>query len=194
MNFLAHAFLSGEDKDLIIGNFIADAVKGKDYEGYREGIIKGILLHRKIDTFTDNNEVVAQTNKRLRSYFGKYASVVSDIYYDHFLAHYWKDYSGEPLEVFTRTVYSIIRAEQQIMPEEVNHFFPYMEKQDWLYNYKSMQGLERVFAGMSRRAKFDSKMEKGVFVLKEHYEVFEDEFRSFFPQIQAYVLSEIRKM
>ncbi len=191
MNFLAHAFLSGADKDLIIGNFIADAVKGKEYQSYREGIIKGILLHRKIDSFTDHHEIVSQTKSTLRPYFGKYSAVVSDIYYDHFLALHWSEYSSEPLEKFTLHIYSIIEAEHALMPEEVKHFFPYMVKQNWLYNYQSFQGMERVFSGMSRRAKFDSKMENGVMVLKEHYKTFEEEFRLFFPQLQQYVLQEI---
>jgi acyl carrier protein phosphodiesterase len=191
VNFLAHAYLSGGDKDIIIGNFIADAVKGKEYHTYRDGIIKGILLHRKIDTFTDSHPVVAQTKARLRTHFGKYSSVVSDIYYDHFLAIYWNEFSSESLSEFTENIYSIIRSEQHIMPEEVNYFFPYMVKQNWLFNYQSFQGLERVFSGMSRRAKFESHMENGVIVLKEHYTAFEEEFRSFFPHLQQYVSSEI---
>ncbi len=190
MNFLAHAFLSGGERDLIIGNFIADAVKGKDFLTYSPGIIKGILLHRKIDTFTDRHEIVAQTKAKLHAHFGKYAPVVSDIYYDHFLALYWKEYSDEPLEAFTENIYSIIQEEHAIMPEEVKYFFPYMVKHNWLYHYQSFQGLERVFEGMSRRAKFDSHMENGVAVLKEHYASLEAEFRLFFPELQRYVMSE----
>lgn len=190
MNFLAHAYLSGGNKDLIIGNFIADAVKGKEYRYYREGIIKGILLHRKIDSYTDSHPVVGKTKSRLRTYFGKYSSVVSDIYYDHFLAYYWNEFSPEPLAEFAENIYSIIRSETHILPEEVNYFFPFMEKQNWLFNYQSFQGLERVFAGMSRRAKFASNMESGVTVLKEHYVAFEEEFRSFFPELQQYVKEE----
>ncbi|HVD99297.1 MAG TPA: acyl carrier protein phosphodiesterase [Cytophagaceae bacterium] len=187
MNFLAHAFLSGDNKDLIIGNFIADAVKGKDFKNYRDGVIRGILLHRKIDTFTDHHKVVALTKSRLRDDFGKYASVVSDIYYDHFLALHWKEYSQESLENFTQNIYHIIQSELELLPEEVKHFFPYMVKQNWLYNYQFFHGLERVFNGMSRRARFDSHMENGVLALKEQYADFEKDFLEFFPQLQEYV-------
>jgi acyl carrier protein phosphodiesterase len=189
VNFLAHAYLSGGIRDLIIGNFIADSVKGKEYHSYREGIIKGILLHRKIDTFTDQHPIVFQTKTILRPYFGKYSSVVSDIYFDHFLALYWNEFSSEPLIDFTAYVYGIIKEELPKLPEEVQYFFPYMVKNNWLYNYQTMYGMERVFEGMSRRAKFDSNMEKGVEVLKENYIFFEEKFRQFFPLLNEYVQS-----
>lgn len=191
MNFLAHAFLSGDDKDLIIGNFIADAVKGKDYQLYREGITKGILLHRKIDAYTDSHPVVAQTKARLRAYFGKYAGVVSDIYYDHFLAIHWASYSAIPLAAYTQSIYSIVRDEYEFLPEEVKQFFPYMVKHDWLYGYRTFEGLDRVFNGMSRRTRFDSKMENGVQVLKEYYQAFDEEFSLFFPELHRYVLEQL---
>ncbi len=193
MNFLAHSLLSGSSRDLIIGNFIADSVRGNQYKDYREGIIKGILLHRKIDSFTDQHPVVGITKTRLRPYFSKYSSVVSDIYFDHFLAHHWRDYSQVPLKEFTENIYSIIRSEIDIMPEGVKYFFPYMEKDNWLYHYHSFFGMEQAFKGMTRRAKFDSKMENAVTVLKENYSFFEEDFRLFFPELQQYVLSEIEK-
>ena len=187
MNFLAHAYLSGGVKDLIIGNFIADAVRGKEYKGYRKGIVDGILLHRKIDTFTDQHPIVAQTRVRLRPHFGKYSPVVSDLYYDHFLALNWNDYSSELLKDFTSKVYAIIEDEIETLPEDVKHFFPYMKKNDWLYNYQTFYGMQRSFEGMARRAKFDSNMEKGVEVLKNEYALFENDFRLFFPQLKEYV-------
>jgi acyl carrier protein phosphodiesterase len=187
VNFLAHAYLSGGEKDLIIGNFIADSVKGKDYSMYREGIVKGILLHRKIDSFTDQHPIVFQTKIILRPYFGKYSSVVSDIYFDHFLALYWNEFSSEPLLGFTEYVYRIIKEELSVLPKDVQYYFPYMVKNNWLYNYQTFYGMERVFEGMSRRAKFDSNMEKGVEVLKENYIFFEEKFRQFFPLLNEYV-------
>lgn len=187
MNFLAHAYLSGGSKDLIIGNFIADAIKGKEYKEYRQGIIDGILLHRKIDTFTDQHQIVAQTRVRLRPYFGKYSPVVSDIYYDHFLALHWSDHSKESLKEFTTNIYATIQDEIVSMPKDVQFFFPYMKKDDWLYNYSTFYGMQCSFEGMLRRAKFDSNMEKGVEVLQKEYVPLEEDFRQFFPELKAYV-------
>ena len=193
MNFLAHSLLSGGSKDLIIGNFIADSIKGNEIKSYREGIVKGIILHRKIDSFTDQHPIVSNTKSKLRPHFSKYSSVVSDIYFDHFLAVHWKDYSAIPLKEFTENIYSIIRTEFDIMPEAVKYFFPYMERDNWLYHYHSFFGMEQAFKGMSRRAKFDSKMENAVAVLKENYQFLENDFKLFFPELQHYVLMEIEK-
>ena len=89
MNFLSHLYLAGDSEELIIGNFIADAVKGSAFNQFSPGIQKGIVLHRKIDTFTDSHPVVELSKQRLRERYKKYASVIIDIYYDHYLAKNW---------------------------------------------------------------------------------------------------------
>ena len=73
MNFLSHLHLSGDSEGLIIGNYIADSVKGSAYNMFSNEIQKGILLHRKIDTFTDNHPTVEQSKKRLREKYKKYS-------------------------------------------------------------------------------------------------------------------------
>jgi acyl carrier protein phosphodiesterase len=186
VNFLAHIYLSGEDKDLMIGNFIADSIKGKDIEKYKPGIIKGIYLHRKIDFFTDQHPIVVQSRAKLHPYFSKFAGVVLDIYFDHFLARHWEQYSDNSLRHYTDTVYNIFRNRLTEFPDEVQRFFPYMEKQDWLYNYQHTAGLQRVFEGMSRRTRFQSNMETAVTVLEDNYETLEKDFSAFFPHLIQY--------
>ena len=57
MNYLAHIYLSGTHTELRFGNFIVDAVQGKEYDICTKGIQDGILLHRAIDTFTDQHTI-----------------------------------------------------------------------------------------------------------------------------------------
>ncbi len=97
MNFLAHIYLSGNSEELIIGNYIADAVKGKQFESYQAGIAQGIILHRKIDTYTDTHAIVDLSKERLRPIYRKYATVIIDVLFDHYLAANWKIYSDMPL-------------------------------------------------------------------------------------------------
>ena len=66
MNFLSHLYLSGESEGLLIGNFIADSLKGSAFNTFSPEIQKGILLHRKIDTYTDSHPIVDESKKRLR--------------------------------------------------------------------------------------------------------------------------------
>ena len=49
MNYLGHALLSGDDENLLTGNFIGDFVKGNSWQNFPEGIGRGVLLHRAIE-------------------------------------------------------------------------------------------------------------------------------------------------
>jgi acyl carrier protein phosphodiesterase len=194
VNYLAHAYLSGDNEELLIGNFIADAVKGKAMDDYAPEIRRGIVLHRAIDAYTDRHPLHKQSRKRLHPKYGHYAGVMIDIYYDHFLARNWSEYSGQSLEEYTRKVYSLLERHRSILPEKINFMLQYMIPQNWLLNYANYEGIKKVFRGMANRTKFDSRMESGVEDLNDHYEAFKDEFVNFFPALENYVLKKLRSI
>jgi acyl carrier protein phosphodiesterase len=190
MNFLAHAYLSGGDEKLLIGNFIADFVKGKSaLQQFPEEIKRGIALHRSIDAFTDVHPTVTVSKTRLREKYRHYAGVIVDIFYDHFLAKNWERYHHLPLDKFASSVYSTIQANHGMLPERVNDFFPYMMRQNWLVNYSKVAGINRALTGMSRRTPYDSKMDEATHELTHFYNDFEDEFLLFFPELKNHVES-----
>lgn len=191
MNFLAHLYLSGNSEELIIGNFIADAVKGNNLAHLPNNIQKGIVLHRKIDTFTDSHPIVEQSKERLRKNYKKYAAVIVDIYYDHYLAKNWHSYSQINLEQFTQHIYKLVQQYHTMLPEKSAHFAMYMIRYNILYQYAHIEGIEQVLKGMAKRASFISNMEYAVNDLQEHYSLFENEFRQFFPELQRYIENEI---
>ncbi len=172
---------------MILGNFIADHVKGSDVLKYPEKVRKGIKMHRAIDTYTDQHPVVKQSIARLRADFRKYAGVVVDMYYDHYLSAQWDEYSDQNLHDFTKTRYEILNTFQPILPVRSARLLFYMEKQNWLQSYSSFDGMQQAFNGMSRRTTFESNMELAVVNLKDGYLEFGHEFRQFFPDLQAYV-------
>lgn len=191
MNFLAHLYLSGENNDMIIGNFIADHVKGSSMGLYREGIRAGIILHRAIDFYTDTHPVVRQAVQRLRPDYHKYAGVIVDMYFDHFLAALWNDWSAEPLKQFTARMYAILNDSFQILPPRTRHMLPHMVEFDWLFNYGNFKGLNLALSGMARRTTFLSNMETAAEKLSSDYAFYEESFRKFFPDLVAYV-DEVR--
>lgn len=193
MNYLAHLFLAGTNPEFILGNFIADHVKGSDILKYSETVQKGISMHRAIDTYTDQHPVVKQSIARLRPDFHKYAGVIVDMYYDHFLSAHWNEYSPADLLSFTHTRYDILNTFQPILPTRSARLLFYMEKQNWLLSYGNFDGLQQAFNGMARRTTFVSNMEHAVANLKEDYTEFGNEFRQFFPELQLFVI-EILKM
>lgn len=180
MNFLSHLHLSGDSEGIIMGNFIADSVKGSAYNKYSPEIQQGILLHRKIDSFTDTHAIVEQSKQRLRSKYHKYASVIVDIYYDHYLANNFHLYSDIALNDFTTKIYSIVLKHHHIMPEKSVRFTEYMLKHNILFAYSTLAGIEKVLKGMAYRSKFESNMEHAINDLQEHYLLFEEEFKLFF--------------
>lgn len=184
MNFLAHFYLSGNDTGLLLGNFLADAVKGKKYLDFSPEIQRGILMHRFIDHFTDTHEVTEQTKVRLRPRFHHYAPVVVDVFFDHFLAKNWSNYSDIPLGDFAEKTYATLYAHSDVFPEKSKHILKYMEMHDWLSTYASVEGIDGVMRGMARRTPFVSGMEKSGEALVEHYAAYEADFDAFFPQLQ----------
>jgi acyl carrier protein phosphodiesterase len=183
MNFLAHIYLSFEDDEITIGNFIADSIRGKKYKHLPKRIQKGILLHRAIDTFTDSHPIPRQSSKRLHKNFSHYSRVIVDIYYDHFLAKNWKRYSETPLAVFVEEFYDLLKANFEILPEGVKHMMRYMIADNWLLNYAQMEGIGRVLNGMNRRTKNKSRMNYAILDLEKHYVAFENEFTLFFEEL-----------
>jgi len=185
MNFLAHLYLSGDDPEIMTGNFIGDFVRGRKlHEQFTANIALGIELHREIDEFTDSHLVVLESKKRLRPKYRHYAPVIVDMFYDHFLAAQWQNHHAQSLPDFATYAYAQLKKHEPILPERVVQMMPYMVKGNWLVNYAQLQGIHRALTGMSRRTPFNSKMNEAVFDLEKWYDEFESEFSQFFPELK----------
>ncbi|MGM8362515.1 ACP phosphodiesterase [Flavobacterium sp. ARAG 55.4] len=186
MNFLAHIYLSGNNDFIKIGNFMADGIRGKQFENFPEEIQKGILLHRAIDTFTDAHPVFRESTKRLHERYHHYAGVIVDIFYDHFLAKNWKMYSDENLKEYINRFYQSLHTNHDLLSEKTKGLLPYMEKQNWLLSYQSIAGIDQILSQMDRRTNNQSNMRFATEELKKHYTDFEQEFTVFFEELRTY--------
>lgn len=187
MNFLAHLFLSGRNEGIIVGNFIGDAVKGSKYNNYEPDVKKGILLHRKIDSFTDHHPVVIESISKLRNAYGKHAGIVVDIFYDHFLSRNWGKYSSEDRMEYIQKAYQILMAHNTMLPNEVMRYLPYMISNDWLSSYIHMESMEMILNGMARRTSLPDESLEAMKILKNNYYLFDNEFNAFFIELIQYV-------
>lgn len=187
MNFLAHLYLSGDDPEIKVGNFIGDFVKGRNLlDRYPATVARGIELHRAIDEFTDAHEVVQKSKQRLRPSYRHYAGVIVDVFYDHYLASLWSDYHHQPLAQFAAESYALIKNSGIELPSRVVYMLPYMERGNWLVNYARLEGIHRALTGMSRRTTFESKMEEAIADLQRDYEQYRAEFQTFFPSLRKF--------
>jgi acyl carrier protein phosphodiesterase len=186
VNHLAHIVLSGDDEGLILGNFIADFVKGRDFEKYTDNVKRGILMHRAIDTFTDAHPVFRTSTARVRPQLRKFAGMAVDVYYDHFLAKSWAERKTSKLPDFTQNIYSLLSKHTDNMPEGALRFYQYMISNKILEGYAELEVLHRVFYGMSRRTRFKSNLEDAGVLLEMNYAGLNEDFSAFFPELETY--------
>lgn len=190
MNLLAHAYLSFDNDQITIGNLIGDFVKGRQFDKYKAEIAKGILLHRKIDFFTDKHPTFKQSVFKIDPKFGKYRYVIADIFYDHFLAKNWSQYHKTTLLDYTLSLYKMIDLNIEFLPQEYLRFYQYMKTENWLYNYQDLDLLDKTLYRMGKRSKYAKDLNQSMSCLIDNYSEFEDEFSSFFDEIIAFVKNE----
>ncbi|MCC9070785.1 acyl carrier protein phosphodiesterase [Flavobacterium sp. F-65] len=187
MNFLAHIYLSGDNDLIKIGNFMADGIRGKQFESFPSEIQKGIILHRAIDTYTDAHPIFRQSTKKLHEKYHHYAGVIIDVFYDHFLAKNWKAYSDENLDDFVKKFYDSLTENHSVLTERTQHLMPIMFRENWLVSYQTIEGIHHILTQMDRRTKNTSKMQFASTELKEYYTEFETEFTAFFEELKQHV-------
>lgn len=193
MNFLAHLYLSGNDPMVQIGNFIGDHVKGKQYQSYAPAIQKGILLHRQIDCFTDKHPVVKQSGARLNEKYGRYSGIIIDVFYDHFLALNWTAYHHQPLKYFVTEVHRLLLFNYFKLPRNVKRFLPFLVKSRRLETYATIEGIERALQIMSGYSSLPDHTSWAIDQLREHHELFNEEFKAFFDEVMEMVKQELHK-
>lgn len=187
MNFLAHAYLSGQNNKILLGNFIGDFIKGRQaLSAFEPEIIRGVELHRAIDEFTDNHPIVHESKNRLRPRYRHYAGIIVDVFYDHFLATHWPSLHDQKLEVFANATYRTIESFSDVLPHEFKQMLPYMRRGNWLVSYSEVAGVHRALSGMASRTPYESNMEFASEDLRKYYDEFEDEFERFFPALKAF--------
>jgi acyl carrier protein phosphodiesterase len=187
LNYLAHIYLSGSNEEILVGNFIGDYVKGFELGRYSEAMRQGIMLHRHIDSFTDTNMIVKRSKARLVERYRKYAGIIIDIFYDHFLLDAWPVYSNKPVDEFILNVHDILCKHLDVLPEGVRLFLPSFIKNNWIQKYSTVDGIEDILHRMSAHTTLPEETEFAIKVLREDYNEFAAEFKAFFPSIISYV-------
>lgn len=186
MNYLAHIFLSGKNRKVQIGNFVGDAVKGRAYDDYPPAFRKGILLHRTIDDYADHHPLV-------RGDFGCYARVLTDIYFDHFLAVGFREYSGRSLRSFTLGFYRGLVVYYRCLPERFKGFLWHFILTDRLAHYASVRRIRGSLEIMARYRRLGVDPGRAVHFLEVNREKLKDLFERFLPDAQEMCRERLRE-
>lgn len=194
MNYLAHAWLSFNHPEILVGNMISDFVKGKQKLAYSAIIQKGIMLHRSIDAFTDAHEATAIAKQFFKPSVSKYAGAFTDVAYDYFLARDLRENSEAEWQQFCSRTYHILQHHVAVLPGAFAAMLPYMKSQNWLFNYRYAKGIQNSFKGLAHRAAYlnDSTQAFQAFELSQHE--LQECYDWFFPELKNFALAQFNQL
>jgi acyl carrier protein phosphodiesterase len=127
--------------------------------------------------------VFRRTKSRLSPRYRIYSGIIADLYYDHYLARNWEEYSDEKLRDYVARAYFLLIRKFHLLPQRSRRILPFMVTQNWLAGYADFDSLQKVFNGMTRRTEHKSGMENAITDLKQDYRHYEADFREFFPDL-----------
>jgi acyl carrier protein phosphodiesterase len=191
MNYLAHLFLSHQTPDAIAGAMLGDFVKGRPSEQWGPAVRRAIVLHRAIDRYTDHHDIVRAARALVSRERRRFAGIMVDMYYDHFLARHWQKYHARPLREFTGGIYRVLLARRGVFPERLQRMLPWMVQDDWLASYAEPASIDAALNGLVRRFRAPERaatLKTAIDELHGHYAEFEAGFLDFFPQLQGFVV------
>jgi acyl carrier protein phosphodiesterase len=186
MNYLAHVFLARHSSEAMIGGLLGDFVKGSIH-GYPAEIRAGILLHRAIDRYTDTHNIVRASCALVSARRRRYAGIMVDVFFDHFLARHWPRFADVPLHVFTRATYAELLARSAEFPQRLQCILPHMAADDWLASYHDVQAIDAAINGISRRFRRANPLLGGAQEMLDNYASLQANFLQFFPELLRFV-------
>lgn len=194
MNYLAHAYFSFNDAEILVGNIISDFVKGRKKFDYPPGIRQGIMLHRFIDSYTDDHPATREAREFFRPDYRLYSGAFIDVVYDHFVATDPGVFSETALLQFSKQVYGVLDTYREWLPVPFAVMFPYMKSQNWLFNYRTIVGIERSFGGIVHRAAYLTESNTAAALFLQHYQPLRDCYRQFWADARPFIENEYRSL
>lgn len=188
MNYLAHIYLARHSDDAMLGALLGDFVKPHSGAQFTPETEVEIVIHRKVDAFTDSHPLVLGAKQMFPGPSRRYAGILLDVFYDHLLATHWSQYSDVPLDAFIARFYHALRDKADVLPPRLARAAPYMIEQDWLGSYSTFAGVDIAVRRISTRlSRNGDVMIEGLRDLADNYDALEHGFRAFFPELIAFV-------
>jgi acyl carrier protein phosphodiesterase len=194
MNYLAHLYLADTFDEFMIGSFLGDFVKGSIGDRYSPGISTGIRFHRKVDIYADSHEKTVSSRNLFSREKRRFAGIIMDICYDHFLSKHWSKYSDIALPEFIDHVYDLLQKYQDIFPQRLKSVLPLLISQNWLGTYVTLKGVEITLNRIAKRISRENSLEGSLSEIRSNYADLETNFLAFFPDLVAFAKSFTREL
>jgi acyl carrier protein phosphodiesterase len=191
VNYLAHLYLAANDEGLLVGALLGDFLKGRlEALPLEPAVHDGVRLHRLIDSYTDGHPIVGQSKNRVSRERRRYAGLIIDLLYDHFLAVHWPRFAPQALEEFTRQSYRLLLAHHAQLPPRLQSILPRMAAEDWLGSYLELENIGYALERIGSRLRRGNPLLGVGEELKAVYPGAEADFLLFFPQLIDYVAAQ----
>lgn len=194
VNYLAHAWLAGGDAHLEVGGVLGDFVRGRPDPALAPGLRDGIVLHRRIDRFTDAHPHVAAARALFPPPWRRYAGILLDVWFDHCLARDFARHTGLALAPFSRRLRRHLRHAWPQLPPRLQHFVQYMEAHDLPAAYAERDMLERVLEGLSRRLRRSNPLAAALPQLESRERPLAVHFEAFIPELAAFAAEQRQRL
>jgi acyl carrier protein phosphodiesterase len=187
MNFLAHFQLAWPDEGLVLGALEGDYYKGPLGSELPSDLARGVRLHRAIDAYTDNHAAVAELRRAFPAGLRRYAGILIDLGFDHYLTQHWHSFSTANLPEFNRGVLRTLTGRSDNLSAGSRQMLARLEEFDILNCYHEWQAVTGSAERIGQRFRRGNPLvaiEQEVEPLREGIE---DAFLEFYPQLQAFV-------
>lgn len=195
MNFLAHIFLARHSDDAMLGALLGDFVGTAGLDRYAPEVQREILLHRKIDSYTDRHPEVLQAKSLFPEGRRRYAGIALDVYFDHLLARDWHRHHRGDLLAFTRHFYGVLLARFGTLPPKLQLIAPNMASNDWLASYRHRASVDRAVTRIATRlSRRGEHLVECLPLLRRNESLIEKNFSVFFPELEAFAKEGRRQL
>ncbi|ELU1437387.1 DUF479 domain-containing protein [Providencia rettgeri] len=189
MNYLAHLHLAHIAHSSLLGNIMADYVRGNPTGRYSPEIVAGIFMHRTVDRVTDTHPLVKEAKGLFRDEYRRVATITLDLVWDHFLSLHWSTLEPTlPLVDFVRYCRKTIEPQLCHTPEKFQELNEYLWPQHWLIRYADKNYIGKSLNGMARRRPKLGALSGSFDDFLLQYNQLENIFFQFYPQMMANAL------
>ncbi len=184
MNYLGHLLVLPDAGLLTLGNLLGDFFKGRTDLIAHPDLRLGVTLHREIDRFTDAHPIVLQSKARIGDSRRRVSGALVDIFYDHFLAQ-GLDIDSYRAPLLDHAVH---------LPDPLRDLPSRMISTRWLGSYASIESIAYILIRMQQRRVRITGLVGAEEELLAHYEEFQEDCRSFFPDLQVFTKDAIHRL
>lgn len=189
MNWLAHLHLSPPDAEVQIGSLLPDLLSHAQLASVDPCFKLGITLHHRVDAFTDAHPVFRRSKQRISADLRRYAGIVIDVMYDHFLSLEWETHCDVPRKVFIQDFYRLLDGQiPALLPEDGHQRLLAMRAEDWLSSYQDLDGVAQTLQRISRRLRKPVALEAAILLPDSTILALHEDFSEFYADLQRHVV------